>query len=179
MTSSEHVYPAEHGFPNGRYTDTLLAADGGVIWSTPWRHNLIVDRLSAVLAALIKGDIQAAALGYWAVGRGEESWDSGSVPSDANRRAYVQLVNETGRKPLSAGQIAFVGGSFTRQIEITAEFTAIDLLVGPPNQRLREFGLFAGGISAANSGWLINHRIHPRIDMQPGFTLRRTLRLTF
>jgi hypothetical protein len=95
------------------------------------------------------------------------------------RRTFVKLVKETGRKPVAPQQIKFIGGSFTNQIEVSQDFVATDIPNGPLAWQLREFGLFCGATAATDSGVLINHRIHPRIDLQPGFTLRRTLRLTF
>ena len=166
----------EPGFPAGEYRDVLIGPGGRVQWETPWQRNLIVNNLRKLLAALVKGDPQGHAASYWAVGAGQAAWDAGPVPSEQDRRQLVQLYAETGRKAIGPGQIKFLGGAFTNQLEITAEFTSADIA---GDMSLREFGLFAGGGGAANSGVLMNHRIHPRIDMQPGFTLQRTLRLTF
>lgn len=163
-------------FPRGEYRDALFSPDGKRIWETSWRKNLIVNSARNLLAALIKSDPQGAPAAYWAVGFGDPSWDGGNVPPDSARLTLTQLYNETGRKPL-AGQITFLGGTFTNKLEITAQFTVANI-VGT-NLSLREFGIFGGGSAAANSGVLINHRIHPRIDMQAGFTLERTLHLTF
>jgi hypothetical protein len=47
-------------------------------------------------------------------------------------------------------------------------------------QSLREFALFGGNADATpNSGFMIDQVTHPRIDMAPGMTLNRGLRLTF
>jgi hypothetical protein len=116
-------------------------------------------------------------MSFWAVGSGDPSWDGGSGPADPVRIGYTQLVHEVGRKPVPAGAITFLGGAFTNQIQVVMSFTSADLGGGAIS--LREFGLFAGGTAAVNSGTLINHRVHARIDMQPGFTLERTLNLTF
>lgn len=176
----EEIVFGDH-FPKGEYRDILIGSQGDVLWETPWQRNLIVDGLRKLLAALIKGDPQGNPVAFWAVGTGQDVWDAGTVPPDAARRTRTQLYNETGRKSIPPGQITFLGGSFTNRLEITMEFTTADIPPGAGNQnwRLREFGLFADGTSAVNSGVLINHRIHPRIDMQAGFTLQRTLRLTF
>jgi hypothetical protein len=163
----------------GVYRDVLYDAAGAVLWRRDWHPNLIVDGLRKLLAALMKGDPQGAQLGHWAVGIGDVSWDSGTVPSEAARRTRSQLYTEVARQVLLPGQITFLGGTFTNRLEVTAQFATADIPGGPATWSLREFGLFAGGTAAANSGVLINHRIHPRIDMQPGFTLQRTLRLTF
>lgn len=174
----EPIYSAmQH--PIGEYRDVLLGPRGEVIWERDWQRNLIVDGLRKVLAGLIKGDNQGVPIASWAVGTGNDTWDSGTVPADATRRGFVKLVKETGRKAVTAQQIKFTGGTFTNQIEVSQDFVAGDIPNGPLAWRLREFGLFCGGTTAADSGVLINHRIHPRIDLQPGFTLKRTLRLTF
>jgi hypothetical protein len=164
-------------YPQGEFQDTLIDVDGQVIWQTPWQPNLIVDGLRKVLAALMKGEGEA--LTYWAVGTGQDNWDS-QLPSDEERRKRTSLYRETRRKPINAGQITFVGGtpSESNQLQIRVDFLAQDIpVIG--DRRLREFGLISGGNDNANTGILINHRIHPRIDLQEGFTLQRTLRLTF
>jgi hypothetical protein len=168
-------------FPRGECLDILLGPRGERRWERPWQRNVIAEGLRRLLAALVKGDPQGTPLAFWAVGTGEESWDGGTLPSEEERRVRTQLFNETGRKAIPPGQISFLGGDFTNRLEISIEFIAADIPPGPGNQnwRLREFGLFAGGTDATNSGLLINHRMHPRIDMQDGFTLQRILRLTF
>jgi hypothetical protein len=160
---------------HGEHRDVLLDASGALVWERAWADNVIVDSARNLLAALIKGDAQGAPIARWAVGAGEATWDGSGPPPDAIRRTRTQLFQETGRKPLSPGQITFLGGTFTNRLEITSTFTTAEVPAGP----LREFGLFAGGSNAANSGVLVNHRVHPRIDMQAGLTLQRTLRLTF
>ena len=160
----------------GEHRDVLRDADGRIVWVREWEHNVIVTSLRSLLAALVKGDSQGHAIGWWAVGSGALAWDSPpGAPADAVRQGYSRLVAEVGRKAVPAGAMAFLGGSFTNQLEIISSFTTADVPVGP----LREFGVYGGGTAAANSGVLINHRVHPRIDMQPGFTLERTLNLTF
>jgi hypothetical protein len=160
----------------GDCRDILRAPDGRVVWERPWEQNVIAASLRSLLAALVKGDPQGKALAFWAVGAGATAWDSApGAPADATRSSWVQLQQETGRKALPAGSITFIGGALTNRLEIVSSFTTADVPAGP----LREFALFAGGTVAANSGLMINHRVHPRIDMQAGFTLERTVQLTF
>lgn|SRR5690554_4758871 len=170
---------APTNYPAGLFRDVLLGPDGRAVWARGWQPNLIVAGLRSLLAALVKGDEQAAPVTYWAVGSGDPSWDGGTLPSDDARRSRASLYRETGRKAIPSGGIVFVGGTFTNQIEISVEFTTDDVLGGGADWQLREFAVFAGGTLAAGSGVMLNHRIHPRIDLQPGFTLQRTLRLTF
>jgi len=162
--------------PSGVHRDVLRGPHDEVVWVGEWGHNVVVDGLRALLAALVKGDPQGHPLGWWAVGAGAASWDAPpGAPPDATRQTFAQLVAEVGRKAITTGAVMFLGGSFTNRLEIISSFTTADVPAGP----LREFGLFGGGTAAASSGVLINHRAHPRIDMQPGFTLERTLHLTF
>jgi hypothetical protein len=160
---------------HGEHRDVLLDADGNIVWQTAWAANVVVDAARSLIAALIKGDAQGAPIARWAVGAGDPVWDASGPPPDSVRRTRTQLFAETGRKAVGAGQMTFLGGTFTNRLEISSSFTTADVPAGP----LREFGLVAGGTTAANTGVLVNHRVHPRIDMQPGFTLQRTLRLTF
>jgi hypothetical protein len=162
-------------YPKGEFSDRLITQAGTLIWERPWQPNLIVNNLRRLLAALIKGDPQGQKVMYWAVGAGELAWDEGNLPSEPVRRSLEQLYKETARKLIPNDQITFLGGAFTNQLEIRLDFTTEDVPLGP----LREFGLFAGDNPGLNTGILINHRIHPRIDMQSGLTLQRTLRLTF
>jgi hypothetical protein len=167
-------------FPKGEHRDILLGPSGEVIWERPWQSNLIVDGLRSLLAGLLKGDAAVSRLNFWAVGTGDEIWDNGTLPKEKERRECTVLFTEVGRKRLDESQITFVGGTITNQLEITTDFVVDDLVAGPEeNRHLREFGLFASGETDPNTGLLINHRIHPRIDMQSGFTLQRVLRLTF
>lgn len=167
--------------PQGEHRDRLLDGRGAKIWDRGWQSNLIVDGLRRLLAALIKGDPQGKRLAFWAVGTGQASWDDGDRPGEAARQGLLILFHETARKPIPPVQITFLDGAFTNRLEIRMDFTTDDIVPGPGNENwcLRELGLFAGGTADPNSGILINHRIHPRIDMQEGFTLQRTLRLTF
>jgi hypothetical protein len=164
--------------PQGKFQDALIDIRGDVIWQTPWQSNLIVEGLRRVLAALMKGEGQG--LTFWAVGTGQDSWDN-TKPSDEERRQITQLYNETKRKPIPPEQMIFMGNndsSLSNELQIRMNFLAEDIpVIG--DRRLREFGLISGGTVDPNTGILINHVIHDRIDLQEGFTLQRTLRLTF
>jgi hypothetical protein len=160
----------------GLHRDVLRDPAGEIVWVRDWAPNVLVDGLRSLLAALLKGDPQGAGLGFWAVGAGTAAWDAPTgVPVDSVRRAWTGLAAEVARKPLTAGAMTFVGGTLTNVIEVTTHLTAADVPAGP----LREFGLFAGGTAALGSGVLVNHRVHPRIDVAAGFSLDRTVRLTF
>jgi hypothetical protein len=170
---------AAGGRPAGEFRDVIVDDRGRTVWRGGWQANLIVNGMRNVLAALMKGDAQGAPIDFWAVGSGDPSWDGGTVPPDSSRITLTQLYTEVTRKPVTPAQITFLGGGFTNRIEITAEFATTDVPGSPATVTLREFGLFSGGSATANSGVLLNHRINSRIDLQAGFTLQRTLRLTF
>lgn len=160
----------------GVHRDVLRDASGEVVWVRDWASNVLVEGLRSLLAALLKGDPQGARLGFWAVGAGTAAWDASTgVPADTVRRTWTALAAEVARKPIAPAAITFVGGALSNVIEINARFTAADVPAGP----LREFGLFAGGTAALGTGVLVNHRVHPRIDVAAGFSLDRTVRLTF
>ena len=167
--------------PAGEYRDVWRDRQGKILWQRDWRPNLIVNGLSNLLAALVMGDSQGQRLMFWAVGSGENAWDGGTLPSDEERRSRFGLYNETGRQEIMPAQMTFIDATgnpqaaISNRLEITAEFAVPEFPAGP----LRELGLFAGGSAAVGSGILINHAIHPRIDLQENFTLQRTLRLTF
>lgn len=182
--------PCQQPPPRGIYCDQLIDPAGQLVWRRPWQSNLIVSGLSLALAALAKGE--GAPLAIWAIGTGDVLWDQGvSLPAPEARRLFTQLQRETGRETID--QINFLSpddssaepppvAGVTNRLEIRASFTlsSVSDAGNPENLQLREFGLFSGGTAAiANSGRLINHVIHPRIDLQAGFTLQRTLRLTF
>lgn len=164
-------------YPKGLFRDVLLDSHGVVIWERPWQSNVITTGLQIVLAQRVKGD--GNPINFWAVGSGEAIWDNPgqTLPSPEERATRTTLFNEVFRKAIPPAQITFVGQAPSNQIEIQMEFTAEELPAN--NLQLREFGLFSSITNSLNLGFLINHRIHPRIDMQEGFTLQRTLRLTF
>jgi hypothetical protein len=169
----------QHHFPRGEYQDILFGPDGNIVWQTPWQSNLIVNGLGIALAALMKGE--GNRLTFWAVGSGEEEWDgpTPNLPSEKDLLKRDALYNETSRKEIPRDKIE-TNPLQTNQLQIRMDFIASDI-PSDKSLSLREFGLFAGGSIDPDEdlGILINHRIHPRIDLQEGFTLQRTLRLTF
>lgn len=167
------------GWPKGEHQDILLGPTGEVIWTRSWQSNTIVNGLREVLAGLIKGDPAVKPLNYWAVGTGDPAWDNGARPEGPELVERTQLYNEVARKELGSDQITFVGGTLSNQLQIRADFVAADISGSDENRKIREFGLFANGGTDSNSGMMINHRVHPRIDLQEGFPLQRILLLTF
>lgn len=168
--------------PTGKYRDVLLNSQGQILWEKAWCPNLIVNGLSNLLAALVKGDPQGQRLMFWAIGRGVATWDEGVRPANEERLTRNTLYNEVGRKEIPPAQMTFLDDSLNPQtgashlLQITLSFSTTE--DGIPAGSLREFGLFSGG-DATHPSILINHVIHPQIDLQENFMLQRTLRLNF
>ena len=173
MDCAEHL--RARGGWRGEHRDVLLGPDGELVWEREWGQNVLVDTARINLAALVKGDPSAGRVAFWAVGTGDPAWDAGP-PADAVRMTFTKLVAEVARKPIAPGQITFSPpGAAGKTLEIQSTFVAADFDQAKPLPLLREFGLFSSGTPSL----LMNHRVHPPIGMQPGFTLQRTLRLTF
>ncbi|MDH5626205.1 MAG: hypothetical protein OEY21_08870 [Nitrospira sp.] len=177
------MMPREHRpLLQGYYRDRLCDSDNQTIWDGGWRTNRVVDRCNGLLAALMKGEPGFAGILYWAVGEGEPAWDNLMPSPVAGDR---ELSAEVARKALSAAHIAFLDERDqaveepTSRLRVEATFTRQEL-GGEGPRVLREFGLFGGdATTAANSGWMIDYVIHPRIQVSEGMTLTRNLHLIF
>jgi hypothetical protein len=166
----------------GYYCDRLCDSQNSPIWDGGWRANRVVESCNGLLAALMKGEPGFSGILYWAVGEGAAAWDNLIPSPNAGDR---QLSNEIARKALTAEEIIFLDEDNetvegpTARLQIGATFTRKEL-GGQGLQMLREFGLFGGDATeAANSGWMIDYVIHPRIQLSAGMTLTRNLHLTF
>jgi len=167
----------------GYYHDRLVDAHHEVRQDRGWRKNLIVEGCNLLLAALMKGQPAGlAGILFLAVGEGQRDWD-GAVPSP--QPTASGLVAEIQRRPIGAEDIIFIDNNGlasatpTHRLQISTQLTRADL---PADglQPLREFALFGGNATATpDSGFMINHVIHPRIDITDGLSLQRTLRLNF
>lgn len=166
----------------GCYRDVLTDSQGRVQWASGWRPNLIVQRCNVLLAALMKGHLNMGGILYWAVGAGEDDWDT-TPPSPLVTTS--QLTREVDRKALTEEHIVYLDhadkpmDSPSNRLEITAIFKGEDF-VSNDTQPLREFGLFGGDATETpDSGLMIDYVIHPRVDLKPETILSRKLRLTF
>jgi hypothetical protein len=167
-------------FLEGYYRDRLCDSQNRTIWDGGWRANRVVERCNGLLAALMKGEPGFSGILYWAVGEGEAAWDN-LMPSPSGDDR--ELSNEVARKALSAEEIVFLDENNeaveepTSRLQIGTTFTPEELGGDRP---LREFGLFGGDATeTANSGWMIDYVIHPRIQLSEEMTLTRNLHLTF
>lgn len=166
----------------GTYKDVLTGPDGRIEWNSGWRPNLIVTTCNVLMTALMKGEHGVKGISYWAVGQGQKSWD-GYSPSPLP--SCSRLDSEIARHQIAGEQIVYLDDAGspvtapTSRIEVSAEFRGGDF-VSSGFQPLREFGVFGGDASEdPDSGLLVDYIIHPRIDLSPGFTLNRKLRLSF
>ncbi|MDH3974175.1 MAG: hypothetical protein OEV42_07835 [Deltaproteobacteria bacterium] len=166
----------------GYYRDVVADGQGQALLNSRWRSNLVVDSCSLLLSMLVKGESVARGGLFLAFGRGEEGWDSKRpVPLLTD----VALVREVFRKAITEEGIVYLDGRGrpakkpTGTLEATVEIAHEDLSSSGP-LTIREFGLFGGNATErANSGIMINHVTHPRIDLSPGMKLVRRLRLNF
>lgn len=165
----------------GKYHDRLLS-NGACVHDSGWRSNRIVNDCNRLLAALMKNEAGMQGLLYLAIGAGQTGWDSTPPATNAGITA---LANEWTRQAITPEQIVFVddeglpSATPTDQLQITVSFDG-SALVPSGYQSLREFGLFGGDATeVADSGYLINYVVHPRIDFTPHATLIRELRLQF
>ncbi|HEY3141554.1 MAG TPA: PASTA domain-containing protein [Acidimicrobiales bacterium] len=137
-------------------------------WS-PWRSNLVTWASADLIGALLTRQPGVRGLLYLAVGAGDSAWDIDAPTPDPSR---VALTAEVARLPLTPGtHLTFDRATSTVRV-------ALSLPPGLGTGPLREVGVF-GGLAggAADSGTLVNHLVHDRIDKAEGDRLDREVRL--
>ncbi|VVS94481.1 helix-hairpin-helix domain-containing protein [Desulfoluna spongiiphila] len=166
----------------GTYRDTLVDSGSRILHDGYWRPNQIVSGCFRLLAALMKGDPGSRGILCLAIGTGDKGWD-GNPPTPSP--CATHLTHERHRRILNPSDLTFLGPDNrptphpTSRLEINTRFTVKEMSAGK-GLRLREFALFGGDATEEpGSGVMINQVIHPRIDLAPGTTLVRTLRLDF
>lgn len=161
----------------GYYCDTVI--DGGVRREpAAWRKNLIVSSAWPLVAALLRNEPGMRGILYCAVGEGDPAWDR--APPDPTPDT-TRLTKEIARVALADADVRYLDAA-GRAVRTPTHRLALTVTVGPAGQtrRLREFGLLGGdAVAAAGSGRLINYAIHPVIELRPGQTLKRYIRLSF
>ena len=107
------------------------------------------------------------------------SWSNDAPPSPTT--GDTKLLVETFRKAINPSDIVFLDSSnqptdtITNKLQITVLFGESEA-----NGELREFGLFGGNATGtANSGFMINRKIHPLIYKTSGMKLERIIRIVF
>lgn len=141
-------------------------------------YNLVVDSCSKLIAALMLGNGYKG-VQYFAVGKGSPNWANEAPPSPS--ATAVKLVAETFRKEIPRDGICFidfankVSTTPTNRIQIKVTFEENEA-----NGELRELGIFGGNATkTANSGVMVNCKIHPLICKTTGMKLERIIRFTF
>lgn len=160
---------------SGFCQDTIIYPDGTK--EVLEGSNLVVNTFPVLLQLLLKRQSGYNGITYWAVGSGNDSWDS-STPSPA--LSDTRLTNEIGRVSIDAANISFLDPNLnvtttpTNIILITRTFSTSEC-----NGKWREFGLFGGNAtSTLNSGIMVNHRMHGVITKTSEIAVERKLRFT-
>jgi beta-lactam-binding protein with PASTA domain len=120
-----------------------------------------------VIGELLSGKSGLSGISWLAMGSGSPEWDATAPGPDRSRTA---LTSEVARIPLQPGhELNYIDGAVDVRVTIPA-----GVATGP----LREIGLFGGDASARpGSGWLIEHKVHDRIDKAADQNLPRELRI--
>ena len=163
----------------GEVHDTIHHKDGRVE-KRETSFNVVVADFSRLIAALVKFEtgLNAGKL-FWALGSGQSSWDS--TPYTAVDTT-TKLVNEVYRKEITPAQRSFLDGNGNKVNTITNRLQ-LDIVIGSLEANgftLREFGIFGGNPTGTkDSGIMINHKSHGRIDKEEGMIIERSVRFTF
>ena len=161
----------------GRYHDIVLGADGRVEDDRGWGCNVIARTAWPLVAALLRNDASMGGIMYCAVGEGEAVWDTARPAAQASATRLRAEVRRLALEPAAFSYLDVRGRRVeapTEWLEISARFT------WPAGRRvLREFGLFGGNATPAHgSGYMVNHVIHPPIELRAGQTLLRRVRFS-
>lgn len=140
-------------------------------------HNIIVYGAETLIALLLKDPRSSSNL-YWAVGRGDPSWDEVEPIRDYHR---ASLVSEVARYEVLPSDVVFIDddGNIadgpTNRIRIT-KVIGEEELVG---ESLREHAVFGyNATSTPNSGIMMNWKIHPVIIKDNTMRIRRSIIFT-
>lgn len=168
-----------------RIIDRLINVTLGTEEIIDHGHNLIVVNFGKTVASLLKiNPTYGQGITFMAVGDGEGvSWDSLTVAQRQAKSTFAltQLYNEIGRTAVTGTN--WIDNSNLVSVTPTNRIEVIVTLTVPIVGSLREFGLFAANATgAANSGFMLNHKAHTKIDfnLDSAFTqvLIRSIRLT-
>lgn len=158
----------------GEFRDIITYADGRVE-VTDWSRNTIVNSVTKAIAYAIA---QKGGATYWAIGSGQEAWDTNPVNPQATD---VRLANEIGRKAIPTSAIKFLDAEGRATSDITNTIL-ISLTFGAEefNGKWREFAIVGGNAtSGLNSGILINHKTHGVINKTNTMEIERQMKFTF
>lgn len=161
----------------GEVFDTITHKDGRVE-KRERSFNIVVDSISKLISALIKHqtDYVEGRL-FWAVGEGLPGWDTAPYSPVATT---TKLHAECFRKQITSRSFIDQEGAKTEEVTNRLQLDIILETNEANGKSLREFGIFGGNVtSVANSGVMINHKAHSRIDKEEGMKVERSVRFTF
>lgn len=160
----------------GQSIDKIYNKDGKLL-DTIVSHNLVVNSFLNLVMCLLKQQSGYAGIQYWAVGSGEESWDSVLPSPDIGA---TRLTSETGRARILANELEFLDQDYkvtstpTNILQVSHTFGTDEC-----NGVWREFGIFGGNATSdANSGIMINKRHHAVITKTSEMIVERVMRFT-
>lgn len=160
----------------GEFTDTITYTDGTK--EVREGQNLIVNDIGKLIACLFMNKEGYKGLTYWAIGSGQDEWDT--RPSSPNVNDS-RLQTEFFRKEIPKENIKFIdehgepSAQVTNRISITLTFSTEEA-----NGKWREFSIFGGDASSSlNTGLMINHKIHQILTKDNTMTIERQIRFTF
>ncbi|TVP48075.1 MAG: hypothetical protein EA350_03840 [Gemmatimonadales bacterium] len=162
---------------HGEYRDAVIAAAGRRPHWTRWRPNSIVESCWPLIAGLLGNEEGLRGILYLAVGEGDARWDDAPATRGPLAR---HLREEVVRVPIAPEDITYLGEGDEPSREPTPRLEIRVRLAWETPQVLREFGVFGGDATeAANSGRMINHVVHDRLNLGEGSTLTRQIRFSF
>jgi hypothetical protein len=160
----------------GEVTDRITYPDGRV--EVREGQNVVVNSISKLLACFIK-DHAGYTDGnlYWAIGQGSTNWDGTPyTPVDTN----TKLTSEVFRKAIAVRKFVDANGTETSAVTNRIELSVTLESAEANGYSLREFGIFGGNASGTkDSGLMVNHKTHSRIDKVEGMKIERSVRFTF
>lgn len=151
-------------------------------------NNLVVNSAYIAMAIAMKSGANKGFL-YWAMGDGNTTdsaaWDAGVADGTIKpAKTDTKLARETFRKLIADADIEFVdsvgavSASPTNRLRIKIIFEENE--PGGPLNYLREWGIFgATATAAADSGYLVNRKVHATYEKTDVVQIERTLTFTF
>lgn len=167
----------------GKIIDKIYDTKGNLL-EVREGENLVVTSFLDLVACLLKNEDGYKGIKYWAIGRGDDSWDTDGTPSPTlGDKALMWNGNSTeiGRVEIADDEITFLNDDFstatgiTHILQIKHTFAETDF----PNTNWREFGIFGGDATEAqDSGIMINHRTHAVLAKTDEMIVERIMRFT-
>lgn len=165
----------------GTYRDRLFDPQGGEIFDSGWRSNLIVARCRILLGSFMHDDGKAKGIQALHVGQGDPLWDT--IPPAPPDPSITQLVDTATLFiiPKASLVIQYLNDSDAIVANPTSRVQVVATLgpnqpAAPQPYKLREFGLFGQLDGAA---FMIDYIRHPLIEKSGSVTLERRVRLIF